>query len=70
MATYLENLTTTRDQIAANLVEITADPKPNYSIDGQTVSWADLFRTYTEQLAALNKTLAAADPFELESIGF
>ena len=70
MATYAANLSTARDQIAANLVTITADPKPNYTIDGQTVSWQSLFDSYMSQLEKLNAALAASDPFELESIGY
>lgn len=70
MATYLENLCTARDQIAANLAAITANPKPDYSIDGQTVSWQSLFNAYVAQLAALNGQLAAGEPFEEQSQGF
>jgi hypothetical protein len=70
MPTYLEQLTTTRDQVAANLAAITASPKPDYTIDGQTVSWQALFESYLEQLAALEARIAAADPFEEHSQGF
>ena len=70
MATYLENLTTLRDQLAANLVTETADPKPSYSIDGQSVDHAGAFAIWTAKLIEINKLLAAADPFELESIGY
>lgn len=70
MATYQENLITTRDQIAANLVAMTASPKPTYSIDGQSVSWESLFATYTSQLAALNLQISQADGgYEIRSVG-
>lgn len=68
--TYLEDLITTRDQMAAILVEITADPKPSYSIDGQTVQWSAYFRMLTDKLEAINNLLAGADPGEVQSIGF
>lgn len=67
MATYLENLTTARDQIAANLAAITANPKPNYSIDGQSVSWQGLFDSYMSSLSSLDAQIAAADPVHVES---
>jgi len=70
MATYLENLTTARDQVAANLAAITADPKPDYTIDGQTVAWQSLYDSYLEQLQRLNAQIAEADPFEFHSRGY
>ncbi len=69
MPSYLENLHTARDQIAANLATITAEPKPNYSIDGQSVSWQSLVESYTQQLARLDDLIAAAEPFEIFSQG-
>jgi hypothetical protein len=69
VATYLENLVTTRDQVAANLAAITASPKPTYSIDGQSVSWESLFNSYTTQLAKLNELISNAEPFEVRSTG-
>ena len=65
MASYLENLTTTRDNIAANLASITASPKPSYSVDGQSFSWNEYHRMLLESLLAVNKQIAAADPFEI-----
>jgi hypothetical protein len=69
VATFLENLSTARDNIAANLAAMTADPKPNYTIDGQSVSWQSLFDSYLQQLEKLNAQIAAADPFEIHSQG-
>ena len=69
MATFLENLVAARDNIAANLAALTADPKPNYSIDGQSVSWQSLFDSYLSQLEKLDAQIAAADPFEIHSQG-
>ncbi|HWA99028.1 MAG TPA: hypothetical protein VG713_11075 [Pirellulales bacterium] len=69
MPTFLQNLITSRDNIAANLAEITASPKPSYSIDGQRVSWQALYDSYLRQLAALDAQIAGADPFEISSQG-
>lgn len=45
-------------QIIARIAEITASPKPDYSIDGQTVSW----RAYLD-------SLISAQQAEVQSIG-
>ena len=66
---YLDDLTTARDQVAANLKAITANPMPNYSIDGQSVSWQQLFDSYMNSLSALNQQIADAEPFEFQSQG-
>lgn len=63
MATYLENLITARDAIAA---AIAANPiRDSYNIDGQQVSRADL----SERLKSLNDSIAANDCGEYESYG-
>lgn len=68
MATYLENLTTARDNVAANLAAMTASPKPTYSVDGESYSWSELFSTYTQQLEALEKAIQrASGPFVVRS---
>lgn len=70
MASYLDNLLTARDNVATNLAAITADPKPNYSVDGQSVSWQSLFDSYMAQLERLDAQINGADPFEVRSRGF
>lgn len=42
--------------ISETIKEITANPKPNYTVDGQTVNWADYLDTLTTKLASLLKT--------------
>lgn len=70
MATYQENLITTRDNVAAALAAMTASPKPDYVIDGERYSWGRLFESYTEKLEALNKLIDANDPQEATSYGY
>lgn len=71
MATYAENLTTARNNIAARLAEITAAPKPNYSLDGESYSWSEYHDMLTRQLEKLEGLLSrAAGPFEVRSQGF
>ena len=69
MADYLTNLETARDQIAALIVEITAEKKPSYSVDGQSVSWESYLATLTNQLSTLNALIGQGAPFEHESTG-
>ena len=38
MPDFLNNLLAARDQVAQNLADMTANPKPNYKIDGQVVT--------------------------------
>lgn len=55
MATALENLTVARDNLAARLAEITANPKPDYSVDGQQISWAAYQTMIIQQMEGLEK---------------
>lgn len=70
MADEATNLQQALDNVAAKLAEITANPKPSYSIDGQSVSWG----TYYKDLVALRNDLKAAlvnaqDPYEMHVQG-
>jgi hypothetical protein len=47
---YEDNLKAVKENIAARLAEITASPKPSYSIDGQSVSWTEYFNSLVQQL--------------------
>lgn len=59
MATYLENLTTARDNFAAKLAEISANPKPTYTApNGQTVNWDGHYRFLKEQVDLLTQQIA------------
>lgn len=70
MASYQANLITAKEQVAARLVELTASPKPSYSVDGQSVSWESYFATLTNQLQALEQAIQRADgPFEVRTQG-
>ena len=70
MATPLENLQTAYEQVCANLVTITASPKPTYNIDGQLVEWTEYMKMLTEQLEALTAAINAQNPYEVHHQGF
>lgn len=62
MATNAENLATAYAAVCAALA--TGAGKPDYSINGQSVSWTSLLKMERE----LREALAAANgPFEIES---
>ena len=54
--TALEDLITARDTLAAAIKDNAG--KPNYSVDGQSVSWSTIY----DNLAKLNKLIAETDP--------
>jgi hypothetical protein len=70
MATYSENLVTIRDGITAKLAAMSANPKPNYSIDGESMSWQSLFDSLVSQLDKINAQIQMADGgFEVRTQG-
>ena len=70
MATPLENLQTAYEQVCANLVAITATPKPSYNIDGQDVDWTEYMKMLTEQLEALAAAINSLNLYEVHHQGF
>lgn len=70
MATYQQNLLTTRDNIGAILAEISADPKPSYSLDGESYSWSEYFAMLTTQLKGIEEAIQRSQaPFARHSRG-
>lgn len=66
---YIDDLTTARDNFAAKLAEVSAAPKPTYSIDGQSVSWTEYYKFLSEQVERLNVQINNGEPFEVVSTG-
>lgn len=64
MASALE---TAFANVEAKLVEITASPKPDYTIDGKTVKWADYFRMLTQARKDLREQIIAENPYLFKS---
>ena len=70
MATRAENLQTALNQIAVLLVELTVDPKPDYSVDGKSYSWSSYYSMLVDKQEALQKALVnAGGPYEISSRG-
>jgi hypothetical protein len=70
MPTNLENLKTIRSQILTELVSLTAERKPTYSVDGQTFSWNDYRSRLLTDLSEIDRQIAAEEPVELHSRAF
>lgn len=62
-------LATIKNNILAQLEDISANPKPNYSIDGQQVSWQSHFDSLMNALDRINSQINAAEPYEIVSRG-
>ncbi len=67
MLTDLKQLETIRSQTLAQLLDLRANPKPTYSIDGQTVSWTDYARSLQETIDWCDTKLLGLAPFEIRS---
>lgn len=53
------------DNLAAAIKQATLDPKPNYTIDGQTVNWTDYLHTLTTKMETLVKVRQlVANPYQ------
>ncbi len=65
----LEQLETIRSQTLALIAELTAQPKPSYRLDGQTVSWNAYLARLWETVDWCDRKLARQTPFEIPSQG-
>lgn len=68
MATEAENLQTSLTNIAQQLADITANPKPTYSENGRSISWTEHFNSLMNAQKLIREQLQkAAGPFEVYS---
>jgi hypothetical protein len=68
--TRAQNLDLAIDGAAARLAEVTAQPKPTYTLDGENYLWAEYVQILTTQLLALEQARQRADgAFEVRSQG-
>ncbi len=66
MPTDTEQIALIRSQALALIAEITAQPKPTYMIDGQTVSWTGYLKQLRDTVAWCDARLAV--PAEVRSV--
>jgi len=56
------------DNLAAAIKEATVNPKPNYTVDGQSVSWGDYLQVLTSRMDGLLKARQSlAGPYQRKS---
>lgn len=61
----LDTLMTAKTNLINNLASISANPKPTYSLDGQTIDWNTYQSMLMAQLAAINNLIVIeSGPFE------
>lgn len=70
MPTDLEQIQTIKSQTLAVIAQITANPKPSYSVNGQSVSWAQYLAELKKTVAWCDQQLGRDQPFEIRSRGF
>lgn len=70
MSSNLTLLQTALANVSQQLVNMTANPKPNYNIDGQQVSWADLLKTLLDSQKTLQEAISNAEgPWNADTLG-
>lgn len=67
--TDAEQLRLIRSQTLSRIAELTAQPKPSYTLDGQSVAWESYLSQLQDTVAWCDRQLASAEPFELRSQG-
>jgi hypothetical protein len=69
MPSDLEQIRTIKAQTLAIMAELTANPKPTYYLDGQSVSWNDYLARLQATVDWCQRKLAGEEPFEIRSQG-
>ncbi len=69
MPSDVEQLETIRSQALAQLIDLRANPKPSYSIDGQQVSWESYGESLQRTIDWCDARLAGREPLEIHTRG-
>jgi hypothetical protein len=60
-----DDIATAIDGVAAIIKDMTLNPKPDYSVNGQSISWGSYLDMLTRQLTALQQAQQSlAGPFQ------
>lgn len=65
----LEQFQLIRSQTLNILVEITTSPKPDYTLDGQTVSWSEYLNRLQKTLDWCDEKISQLSPIVIHSNG-
>jgi hypothetical protein len=69
MSNDAEQLVSIKNRTLALIADLTANPKPSYRLDGQTVSWNTYLAQLRETVDWCERKLAGQEPFEVHSQG-
>ena len=69
MANDTEQIATIRSNTLAQLIELRANPKPSYDLDGQRVSWTEYAASLQSTVDWCDRKLRDCAPFEFRSQG-
>jgi hypothetical protein len=69
MPSDAQQIAAIKSQTLAVLAELTANPKPTYYIDGQTVAWNEYLVRLRATIDWCDLKLAGEEPFEIHSQG-
>ena len=69
MPSDLTRIATIKSQTLALIADITASPKPSYTIDGQSIEWGDYLKRLQETVDWCDSQLAAAPSEVLSRAG-
>jgi hypothetical protein len=58
-----------KTNLLARIEEVTAQPKPNYNVDGQQISWQSYLDSLMLNLDRINAQINASEPYEEVSRG-
>ena len=65
--TDIEQIENIRQLALAQLADLRANPKPTYTLDGQTVSWTAYINSLQEAVDWCDAKLIGLAPFEVRS---
>jgi len=64
-----EQIQAIKSQTLARIAELTAQPKPTYYLDGQSVSWNEYLARLQATVDWCDRQLAGQEPIEIRSQG-
>lgn len=67
MPSDTEQLRTIKSQTLTRIAELTAQPKPTYEVDGQSVSWNEYLRRLQATVDWCDRQLVGQEPIEIHS---
>ncbi len=69
MPSDVEQIQAIKSQTLTRIAEVTAQPKPTYFLDGQSVSWNDYLARLQATVDWCDRQLAGQEPIEVLSQG-